>query len=349
MPEPPSQAQPASGGRRHWLRTALQLGAAFLGIHLLLPQLAGLEATGEALARTTWWVLLLVLLCEAVSFAAYGELELQIMDSGGVRPPRELVQRSTIVGFSLGRTLPGGSTTALALVVQALRAHGVDGVTATAAIAASGAVSSLVLVGFLPPAAMLAIVGGQIGGVALGAVGLGVAVAIAVGLLPLAIRNPDGAGDAVSRIVAKIAIGPLRGHANPEAAGAATRRGLRTVLELTRTPRVLRTVIGFAAANWLFDIAALTLIAATIGRGTPLTGLLLAYVIAQFATSIPITPGGVGVVETLMTASLVGAGAPAGAATATVLGWRLVSHWLPVLVGLAVLPTLSVSRVRRKR
>ena len=40
-----------------------------------------------------------------------------------------------------------------------------------------------------------------------------------------------------------------------------------------------------------------------------------------------------------MIGSLVAAGAPVAAATTTVLGWRLVSHWLPILIGLALLPT----------
>lgn len=68
--------------------------------------------------------------------------------------------------------------------------------------------------------------------------------------------------------------------------------------------------------------------------------MLLACVVAQLAAAIPLTPGGVGVVETAMIGVLVASGAPAAAATATVLGWRLVSHWLPIVVGLALLPSL---------
>ena len=45
-----------------------------------------------------------------------------------------------------------------------------------------------------------------------------------------------------------------------------------------------------------------------------------------------------------MIGALVTAGAPAAAATATVLGWRLVSHWLPIVVGLALLPTVTGRR-----
>jgi uncharacterized protein (TIRG00374 family) len=64
---------------------------------------------------------------------------------------------------------------------------------------------------------------------------------------------------------------------------------------------------------------------------------------------VPLTPGGVGFVEAAMTGTLVAAGSPAAAATATVLGWRLVSHWIPILVGLALLPTLPGGREVRRR
>jgi uncharacterized protein (TIRG00374 family) len=60
--------------------------------------------------------------------------------------------------------------------------------------------------------------------------------------------------------------------------------------------------------------------------------------------ALPLTPGGVGVVEATMIGVLVATGSPGGAATAAVLGWRLVSHWLPILVGLAILPTLHLRR-----
>ena len=56
--------------------------------------------------------------------------------------------------------------------------------------------------------------------------------------------------------------------------------------------------------------------------------------IGQMAAAVPLTPGGVGVVETTMTAALVAQGIPATTAAVTVLGWRLVSHWLPLAVGL---------------
>lgn len=103
---------------------------------------------------------------------------------------------------------------------------------------------------------------------------------------------------------------------------------------------MLRTACGWAAANWLLDVAVLVVLAVTVGQGVPLSAILISYVVAQLAAAVPLTPGGVGIVETAMVGVLVASGAPGAAATATVLGWRLISHWLPIPVGLALLPTL---------
>ncbi|MFA9431871.1 YbhN family protein [Egicoccus sp. AB-alg2] len=137
-----------------------------------------------------------------------------------------------------------------------------------------------------------------------------------------------------------LARGPLRKRVRPGAVAGLVERGAVGVRDLATDRRALLAATGWAAANWLLDVAVVVVLASTIGAGTPLTGVLLAYIVAQLAASVPLTPGGVGIVETAMVGALVGAGAPAAAATVTVLGWRLVSHWLPIVVGLALLPGL---------
>ena len=64
----------------------------------------------------------------------------------------------------------------------------------------------------------------------------------------------------------------------------------------------------------------------------PLT-LFIAYAVANVLGLLPITPGGVGVVEGVLVPSLVAAGVPAHLALVAVLAWRLVSFWLPIPVG----------------
>jgi uncharacterized protein (TIRG00374 family) len=144
----------------------------------------------------------------------------------------------------------------------------------------------------------------------------------------------------VERILSKVARGPLRNRIDPAGAAEAVERAVAGAGRLAHDRRGLTIAAAWAAGNWLFDFGALLVLAVTIGEGTPLGPLLLAYVVAQLVAAVPLTPGGIGVVETAMTGVLVASGAPGAAATATVLGWRLLSFWLPILVGLALVPTL---------
>src|SRR5205823_13011754 len=61
--------------------------------------------------------------------------------------------------------------------------------------------------------------------------------------------------------------------------------------------------------------------------------LLVSYGLANVLAAIPITPGGLGVVEAILTSTLVGFGVPRGVAILGVIGYRLVNFWLPIPVG----------------
>jgi len=59
--------------------------------------------------------------------------------------------------------------------------------------------------------------------------------------------------------------------------------------------------------------------------------LAVAYAAANIASAIPITPGGLGVIEVTLVAVTVGFGAPRATAVLSVLGYRVVNYWLPLL------------------
>ena len=321
-------------------KISLQLLVLAIAVHFLLPQLSGLADTGHALAHAAWWVPLAAIGLEAGALLAYAELLRTALRCARSEAPRNLLQRTVVAGLALGRTLPGGTTAALPVIVGNLRGAGLDATVATASMAASGLLSSLVLALLLPIGALLAFASGTTGGNILGVAGLAsVLVAVIVAVRPI-LKHPEATGGVVARIVRAVARGPLRQRVDPEQVGRAVERAIASAGRLATDRRGLAVASSWAAANWLLDAAALTLLAATIGQGTPLGALLLAYVVGQLVASVPLTPGGIGVVETAMTGVLVASGATGAAATATVLSWRIVSFWLPILVGLALVPTL---------
>jgi uncharacterized membrane protein YbhN (UPF0104 family) len=161
--------------------------------------------------------ILALVVFEAASLLAYGELVRVVLGSMGQRAAPGLIQRTTLVGTSLGRTLPGGTTTALAIVVNALRRAGFDAVRTTAALATSGLLSSFVLAVLLVPAVALAVVGGEHGGVALGAAIAALGIVVAVVAIVPAVRRPDAAGALLERLLRHVVPRPLQRRLDPDA------------------------------------------------------------------------------------------------------------------------------------
>ena len=88
-----------------------------------------------------------------------------------------------------------------------------------------------------------------------------------------------------------------------------------------------------AAGNWGLDYLALLAALTAVGARPKPSLVLLAYVAAVVLGMIPITPGGLGFVEAGLTATLALAGVSAANAVLATLAYRLVSYWLPILVG----------------
>ena len=88
-----------------------------------------------------------------------------------------------------------------------------------------------------------------------------------------------------------------------------------------------------AAANRMFDYAALVAALAAFGVHARPSEVLLAFVVAQALAMVPITPGGLGFVESGLTALLVVIGVPVDVSVIATLLYRLVSFWLPIPIG----------------
>src|SRR5438270_17961 len=90
---------------------------------------------------------------------------------------------------------------------------------------------------------------------------------------------------------------------------------------------------GLALLNWLESCACLVACILAVHGHVPWRGILVAYALTQVLASIPLTPGGIGVVEGGLTALLVAYGMPTQVALASVLLFRVVSFWGLVPIG----------------
>ncbi|MFJ3306585.1 lysylphosphatidylglycerol synthase domain-containing protein [Streptomyces sp. NPDC086549] len=126
------------------------------------------------------------------------------------------------------------------------------------------------------------------------------------------------------------------------------RRALAAVLAGIRAvhahPR--RAVALWGGSLAFAGLHSLVLIAVTQAVELPLPPVRVAllYLAASSAAALLPTPGGLGSLDAALALALTSSGAPSAAAASAVLGYRLLTVWLPLLPGLLVLGML----IRRK-
>lgn len=121
------------------------------------------------------------------------------------------------------------------------------------------------------------------------------------------------------------------------------------IQDLAEQPVLVRQGVAWATANWLLDAAALWVFLAAFGVTLNPINLIVAYGVTGVLAAIPITPGGLGVVETALPSLLVTFGAPAGPALSSVLLWRLVQFWLPIPLGAISYASLKLGPMGRRQ
>ncbi|HVT76970.1 MAG TPA: lysylphosphatidylglycerol synthase transmembrane domain-containing protein [Acidimicrobiales bacterium] len=329
--------------KRRYYNTALRVIVLGLGVYLLLPRIAGLRDALDSLVRLQWWLVPLLVGLEAASLALYAELARAVFGMEGVAPTRRLLGLAVLAGTALGKVLPGGTVAALPPTVGILRREHLDPALSATALLASGVLSSLVLVVALPVVSALSVLAGGGGAAALGLGGVVLAIGVLAGLGWLGVRDPDLGHYLSAQLNGLVRGRRLRAWLHVEDAASGLERAAVALQAVASNGRGMARAAGLALASWACDLGVIAALAVAVTRGAPLAGVALAYVVGQLAAALPLTPGGIGVVETAMIGALATQGMPAGEAAAVVLTWRLVSHWLPMLVGLVVYASVRVS------
>jgi uncharacterized protein (TIRG00374 family) len=79
--------------------------------------------------------------------------------------------------------------------------------------------------------------------------------------------------------------------------------------------KLLVRVLVWASINWLLDAASLWVFLSAFGETMPPDALIIAFGLANIMAVVPITPGGLGIVESIFIPTLVGFGATRSGAT----------------------------------
>ncbi|HET9077363.1 MAG TPA: YbhN family protein [Acidimicrobiales bacterium] len=306
--------------------------------YLVVPQLAGPRKVIHLLAEVNPLLLLAGVGLEAAALLAYGSLT-KVVLPGGERISFFTVFRIELTTLSVSHCAPGGTATGAALGYRLLTQFGAEPSDAGFALGVQGIGSAVVLNVILWIALIVSIPVWGFSAIYLLAAGVGVVLLLASSaLVYLFTRTGQRAGDRLEALGARI----------PFVDAKALRRSFEQLAarlgELGHNREVLIRALVWATLNWLFDAASLWVFVGAFGHWVNPDGLLVAFGLANVLAVIPITPGGLGVVEAALTTLLVGFGTARGVATLGVVVYRLVQFWMPIPLGGLAYLSLQVDR-----
>jgi uncharacterized protein (TIRG00374 family) len=243
------------------------------------------------------------------------------------------VVTAQLSGNAISLVVPGGAAAGAALQFRMLGTAGMDTTTAVGGLTAFsllGIAGLLLLPLFVLPAILFGVpVNQSLAHAAF--VGIGAFVLFAAfGAVVLATDRPlQWIGGVVESVRNRIA----RRRHKPEVSGT----GRNLLHERDRILEVFgrkwKQALLLSSGRLAFDYFTLLFALRATGSRPHPSLVLLAYALAGLLALVPITPGGLGIVEAGLSGLLVLAGVPGGNAVLATLAYRIISYWLPMLAG----------------
>jgi uncharacterized protein (TIRG00374 family) len=197
------------------------------------------------------------------------------------------------------------------------------------------AVSGLAMSGLLGTLAQLVLVPLVLGSAADGNSALGIGGAVTFGVAAtccwLALCSPRAIGVGVRTVNVVLARLPRRSWSSIRVPDLLERQAELRSIVTERPLAMAAAIVGRAAGDYLALYVALLAVGAHVSPA----GVMAVYLAISAASAVPLTPGGIGLIEVAMTAALVAAGVNPVAAATAVAVYRAATCWLPVAAGAA--------------
>jgi len=348
--EPGADVGPRDGRRGSWrlwlpfvvkpLRHGIVIFVLLLVVeYLVVPELVGASKDLYLLGRVNAAWLAAGLLLEGLSLFCYGLLTQAVLPPGAHNPGLSRLFRIDLAAAAVAHVIPAGTVGSAGIGYRLFTAEGIRGRDAAVMMATKGLGSTVVLNVLLGLSLVISIPLAGFHPVYVTVAVTGAVVMLAIGILAFGITRQS---ERASRILRAI------GNRIPGLTGDRLERSIRdagnSLSALARDRRVLAWALTWASLNWLLDAASLWCFLAAFGRLANPVELLAAYGIANVAGVLPVTPAGLGVIDSVAPLLLISFGVTRSVATLGVLGWRLVNFWLPIPAGAAAYVSLKVPR-----
>jgi putative heme transporter len=263
---------------------------------------------------------------EILSIVGYGFLQQRVLRWGGAELSLASLTLVSLANNAIAYSVPGEPAVSSAYRYRFFRRHGASGATSgwailTILIAQAIGMSLLLLVG------VIVALFGHTGVQARGTVVVGLFVVVIAGAL--LVRR-----DLLLRFLGVVVrlCRRLTGHPRGDVM-ARIESTLQRMREIPLSSGAAVGLVVMATALWLMDFVILICSFGAVHAAVPWSGVLLAFGVAQIVASLPLIPGGIGIVEGSLAVILVAYGARKVPALAVVLICRLLTFWLVIIVG----------------
>jgi uncharacterized protein (TIRG00374 family) len=326
---------------RPWQKLGI-LAILGVAVHLILPQITSLEHSWKVLIMLTPWAVGLAFIAQALSYLGSGYLLQTILSLA--RETINLVRSTLIVvgAASVGMVAGGMVGSSAAIYRWTSRGDGhPEGATLASILPSLFNNLVLVLVSIFGLVHLL-LVHDLSQAQLIGFSAITLILGLLIGLGVLALRYRDQATAAVLWVASRLS--RLRRKQFDPAVTQESTRNLFAAWDSLRGGAWREPVLG-AVLNVGFDMLTLFFLFVAAGHdvspGVLLAGYGLPLLLGKMAF---VVPGGVGVVEGSMAALYDGLGVPDAITVVVVLGYRLISFWLPSLSGFPIAAYLQESR-----
>jgi uncharacterized protein (TIRG00374 family) len=245
---------------------------------------------------------------------------------------------ATEASTAVANTVPGGSYLAIGLTYSMFHSWGFRRSVVTLAMLISGIWNNFAKLTVPILALVCLALQGQATGGRVVAAGAGIAALVgAVALFALALRT-EATAARIGNAAARVASVFLRLVHRPPAHGwdVAVTRFRHKTSDLLGARWLAITVSTLVSHLSLYLVLLLCLRSVGVSNSdVNWAEVLAAFAFARLVTAIPLTPGGVGVVELALVGALVSAGGARPAVVAGVLVYRVLTYLLPIPVGVA--------------
>ncbi len=324
---------------RPYARVAFVIAAIALGWWVLSGHTAELAGASDYLTHIRWEWIVIAVVSEFGSIVAYAIVQQRLIAAGKLHTGIRWLTGVTLANIAITNSLPTGSIIATIFTYRQYRNKGADEVLAAWAIVALLVVTSVTLA--IVAATGVGIAGSESSNLDLVGVTTGVLVlTVAVGALFVQRRALVWA---LSKLVDLVRLVFPRWGAK---ADAIVKQFVHRLNAVSQTPLQIVVCMLWGLFNWILDCGCLVFSFAALGVGVPWRGLVLAYGAGQLAANLPITPGGLGVVEGSLIVALVDYGGGEFSTVAAVFLYRLISFWGELPIGWVAWAWLAARRRR---